>query len=238
MRADLAVFDLDGTLVDTAPDLLDTTNVVLGARGVPPVAAEILRPHISRGARGMIIRSLSEAGLAMSEDEIGALHRDFISHYASRIDRLSRPFPEMLAGLDALDAAGVRLAVCTNKRESLARQLLDKLGLMSRFVALAGLDTFGVAKPDPRHLLRTIEAAGGTAARTVFVGDSEVDYETARNADVPIAGVTYGYSEVPMEALAPDRLLRPGDDVAAAVLGPSRSAPRRRLGGRPGPVRR
>lgn len=214
----LAVFDLDGTLVDTAPDLHDTTNVVLARHGIPPVSAEILRPHIGLGGKAMIRRSLREAGREMTEDEVAAIHVDFLDHYATRIARFSRPFPEIIAALDALDAENVAIAVCTNKREGLARQLFDTLSLSDRFVFVAGADTFGVAKPDPEHLWRTIAAAGGSNARTVFVGDSKVDFDTARAAAIPFVGVGYGYSEVAMDVLGPDRLVREGEDVAAAVL--------------------
>ncbi len=214
----LAVFDLDGTLVDTAPDLVDTCNTVLSRRGVPEVAPETLRRHIGMGARAMIEASLRLNGVVLEPAEIDAIFHDYIEHYASRIDKLSRPFPELLTALDTLDAAGVGLAVCTNKREGLARQLLTALGLLDRFVAVTGGDTFPVCKPNAEHLLRTIELAGGTREMTVYVGDSRIDRETATNARVPIVGLNYGYSDVPMTELAPERLLGPGEDVGAAIL--------------------
>lgn len=218
MAGDLAVFDLDGTLVDTGPDLVDTTNDVLAARGHPVVPPETIRHFIGIGARAMIEGALAASGIALPAEEIDAIYEDYLASYATRISRLSRPFPEMLACLDALDAAGVAMAVCTNKKERLARLLLDELGLLDRFVALSGGDTYGVSKPDPRHLLRTIADAGGTPGRTVYVGDSRVDRETAAGAGVPMVGVTYGYSDVPIATLSPERLLGPGEDVAAAVL--------------------
>ncbi|UOM33646.1 HAD-IA family hydrolase [Acuticoccus sp. I52.16.1] len=214
----LAVFDLDGTLVDTAPDLIDTCNVVLGWRGVPPIDATILMPHISMGAKAMISATLIESGTSLPPDEIEGAYRDFLEHYALRIAKLSRPFPELLGALDTLDAAGVGLAVCTNKREANAKQLLAELKLIDRFRFVAGFDTFAVSKPDPGHLTATVEAAGGDLARTVFVGDSRVDLMTARAAQVPFVGLAYGYSDVPMLDLAPDRLMARGEDVGAAIL--------------------
>lgn len=214
----LAVFDLDGTLVDTAPDLIDTTNVVLARHDVPPVTREALLPHMSLGARAMIAASLEAAGRTLPEDVIESLYRDYLEHYATRIAKLSRPFPELLAALDRLEAEGVGLAVCTNKREANAKALLSALGLAPRFAFIAGVDTFPVSKPDPGHLLLTIERAGGRPERTIYVGDSNVDVMTARAAKVPIVGLTYGYSDVPMDQLAPDRLMRRGDDVGAAIL--------------------
>lgn len=214
----LAVFDLDGTLVDTAPDLIDTCNIVLARHGVPEIAFDRLRPHIGMGAKAMIAASLEASGRTLAEDDLEAVHRDYLEHYSSRIDRLSRPFPELLAALDTLDDAGVGLAVCTNKREGLARRLLDALGLSQRFAAIAGADTFAVMKPDPGHLAGTVAAAGGVMARAVYVGDSRIDLETARAAGVPFVGLTYGYSDVAMEALSPDAMLGRGEDVGAAVL--------------------
>lgn len=214
----LAVFDLDGTLVDTAPDLIDTTNVVLARRGVPAMKAADLLPHVGLGARAMIDATLLAAGITLPDAEIDACHAEFLSHYGERIAKLSRPFPEMLDALATLEGAGVGLAVCTNKREANAKALLSALGLLHRFRFVAGADTFTVSKPDPGHLTQTIDNAGGTADRTVYVGDSRVDVMTARAANVPIVGVTYGYTDVPMTALDPDRLLNRGDDVGAAIL--------------------
>jgi phosphoglycolate phosphatase len=218
MSGALAVFDLDGTLVDTAPDLADTTNVVLAAHGYPGVPDATLRPCIGLGARAMIACALEKNGIALTAAEIDRIHARYLDVYASRIAKLSRPFPEMIAALDRLAAEGVAAAVCTNKKERLARQLLDALSLTGRFAEIAGGDTYGASKPDPLPLLRVIENAGGAVENTVFVGDSRIDRETARAANVPIVGVTYGYSDVAMRDLDPERLLGPGEDVAAAIL--------------------
>ncbi|WP_420394742.1 HAD hydrolase-like protein [Acuticoccus sp.] len=214
----LAIFDLDGTLVDTAPDLVDTCNVVLSRRGVPTIQPERLRVHIGMGAKAMIAASLQESGVTLGDDELEAVHREYLTHYGERIARDSRPFPELLAALDTIAAADVAAAVCTNKREALATQLLAELGLLDRFVFVAGFDTFAVSKPDPGHLLATISAAGGVPDHAVYVGDSRIDRETAQAARVPFVGLTYGYSDVPMTELAPDRLLGRGEDVGAAIL--------------------
>jgi len=217
MDATLAVFDLDGTLVDTAPDLVDTCNTVLSRRGVPAIEADTLRHFIGRGARAMIEASLEASGISLPGDERDAVHEEYLAHYASRIARLSKPFPEILAALDALEADGVRLAVCTNKKEALARQLLAELGLDHRFAAIAGGDTYGTAKPDPEPLVRVIADAGGKRDRTVYVGDSRIDFETARAAGVPMVGLDYGYTDVALSELGPDALLSRGDDIAAAI---------------------
>lgn len=216
--APLAVFDLDGTLVDTAPDLVDACNVVLAAAGYGAVQADAVRPTIGLGGRAILAQALIQTGRDPNNVDVDALLAAFLAEYQSRIARLSRPFPEMIDAIHALSKAGVALAVCTNKREGMARTLLDALGLLQHFVALTGGDTYAAKKPDPLPLRQTVAAAGGTLTRTVFVGDSLVDFETATAAAVPLVGVTYGYSEVPMEKLGPDRLCARGDDVAAAVL--------------------
>ncbi|MEM8662912.1 MAG: HAD hydrolase-like protein [Pseudomonadota bacterium] len=219
MTADrLAVFDLDGTLIDTAPDLIDTANIVLKAHGFDPVPNSVLRDFIGVGARKMIASGLKANGAGVDQVEMDRAHADFIAHYETRMARHSRPFPEIIACLDALDAAGVPMAVCTNKQERLARQLLSELGLMDRFVALTGGNTFSVAKPHPDHLWNTIDLAKGQRAGTVFIGDSRIDFETARAAKIPFVGLDYGYTDVPMAELGPDRLCSPGEDIAAAIL--------------------
>ncbi|MEM6848256.1 MAG: HAD hydrolase-like protein [Pseudomonadota bacterium] len=218
MTRPLAVFDLDGTLVETGPDLADSCNQVLAARGLPTVPHEVLSPFIGVGARKMIGGALKANGLSLDEATIDDIFGDYIDHYASRIARLSRPFPEMSAALDGLDDAGVTSAICTNKLETLAKLLITELGMTERFAFIAGSDTFGVSKPDPRHLTETIAAAGGSVTCMVYVGDSRVDRETAAAAGVPFVGIDYGYTDKPMRELAPERLLSRGDDVAAAIL--------------------
>lgn len=214
----LCVFDLDGTLVDTAPDLFGTANALLEAEGLAPIEPDTLRTFIGMGARIMMERALKSHGRDPSPAELDAVRDAFVARYATRLADLSRPFPEMLAALETLEAAGVASAICTNKYEGLARELLDALGLSSRFVAVTGGDTFAFSKPDPRHLLETIRLSGGDPARTVYVGDSRVDFETAVAAEIPMVGITYGYSDVAMEELGPTRLCRPGEDVGAAAL--------------------
>lgn len=214
----LAVFDLDGTLIDTGPDLADSCNHVLRANNLPGVEFEQVSRFIGFGARRMLRGALDANAVSVSDADMERMFEQYFAHYASRIARYSRPFPEMSACLDTLEAAGVPVAVCTNKREDLARLLLGELGLTPRLCAIVGGDTFGVAKPDPLPLLKTIELAGGARERTVFVGDSRVDRETAERAELPFVGVTYGYSDVPMADLKPHRLCHPGDDVGAAIL--------------------
>ena len=158
----IVVFDLDGTLVDTAPDLISALNHVLDSEGLPPVPAQSARTMIGAGARKLIERGLEIEGRAMSVADIDRLTRDFIDYYAAHIADASRPFDGLEAALDELQAQGYRFAVCTNKLEWLSKRLLDALGLSPRFSAICGADTFGVAKPDPAILQQTVARAGAS----------------------------------------------------------------------------
>jgi phosphoglycolate phosphatase len=201
------VFDLDGTLIDTAPDLIATLNFILTERGLPAVPYDIARPLIGGGARGMIERALIVDGRTASAADVDRLYTGFIAHYAAHIADRSRPFPHVEAILDQLAVAGHRLAVCTNKLEWLSKRLLDILGLSARFAAICGQDTFGVQKPDPRMFWQTVMRAGGEPGRAVMVGDSITDIRTARAANAPIVAVDFGYTDVPIATLAPDRVI-------------------------------
>jgi phosphoglycolate phosphatase len=211
------VFDLDGTLVETAPDLIRATNHVLALIGETPVAPAQIRPSISFGGRGMIVRALEIKNLRLSEAEIDRLLEHFLSHYAENIAVESHPFPGLEAALDRLASEGARLAVCTNKREGMSRLLLETLGLANRFAAIAGRDTFPVYKPDPGHLTGAIRLAGGDPRLAVMIGDSETDVRTARAAGVPVIGVPFGYTDIPMRELGPDALLEHYDDLVATI---------------------
>ena len=218
MAALTVVFDLDGTLVDTAPDLIETLNVVFGREGLPPVDYATARDMIGGGARRMIESGLQYGGRPLSGETVDRMFADFIAYYASHIADHSQPFPGLDAALDQLAGRGCRLAVCTNKLEGLSRLLLDALGLTRRFEAICGQDTFGIQKPNPEILRRTIELAGGDARRAIMVGDSGTDIATARAAGIPIVAVDFGYSETPIKDLRPDRLIGHFDQLATAVL--------------------
>ena len=217
MPATTIVFDLDGTLVDTAPDLIDTLNHVLVREGLPPVAYEAARNLIGGGAKAMLARGLAAGGAAVAPEVLERMFKDFIAHYTDHIADRSRPFPGLAGALDALAAQGCVFAVCTNKLERLSRLLLEALRLSDRFATICGQDTFGVQKPDPEILRRTIAAAGGDARRAVMVGDSATDTSTARAARVPVIAVDFGYSERPVRQLAPDRVISHFDQLPAAV---------------------
>ena len=211
------VFDLDGTLIDTAPDLISTLNIILAREGLPPVEYDSARRMIGGGAKAMIERALAAEGRASSKAELDRLFAAFIEHYAAHIADHSRPFPQLEATLEHLAGEGHRLAVCTNKLEWLSVRLLDMLQLTRHFAAVCGQDTFGVQKPDPRMLRLTIERAGGESTRAIMVGDSGTDIRTSRAATVPVIAVDFGYSEVPIALLRPDRIIGSYADLPAAI---------------------
>ena len=213
------VFDLDGTLIDTAPDLIDTLNLILARQGLPAMPFEAARRLIGGGARGMLERALIEEGQPAAKAEMDRLFAAFIEHYAAHIADRSRPFPQLEAALDRLAADGHRLAVCTNKLEWLSRLLLKTLNLTPYFAAICGQDTFGVMKPNPEILRQTILRAGGEPAHAIMIGDSGTDVRTARAAQVPVIAVDFGYSEVPIATLQPDRIISSYGDLPTAIAG-------------------
>jgi phosphoglycolate phosphatase len=207
MRDVTLVFDLDGTLVDTAPDLIRAANHVLSKKGVEPVSPSVLRPEISFGARHIIGAGLRTRGVEFTEAELDTLLEDFLVYYADNISVDSKPFDGLIDVLETYGSEGATLAVCTNKREYHSRVLLEALGLLSRFKALAGRDTFPVCKPHPDHLLNTIKMANGNPKRAIMVGDSDVDISTAKAAKIPVIGVTFGYTHIPVPDLNPDAVI-------------------------------
>ena len=218
MTAPTIVFDLDGTLVDTAPDLIATLNTILRREGLPPVAFAAARNMVGGGARHMIESGLRAEGLTPVAAEVERMVGQFIEHYAAHIADRSRPFPGVEAALDELARGGCRLAVCTNKLEWLSLRLLDALGLTARFAAICGADTFGVQKPDAAILHGTVARAGGRSDRAIMVGDAITDIAVARAAGIAVIAVDFGYSETPVAALAPDRIVSSFARLPAAVF--------------------
>jgi phosphoglycolate phosphatase len=215
----LIVFDLDGTLVDTAPDLVASLNVILTREGMAPLPLASARNMIGGGARKMLERGLEAEGRTVTTAEMDRLTADFVAYYADHIADHSRPFDGLEAALDQLSGSGCALAVCTNKLEWLSKRLLDQLKLSARFAAIVGSDTFGISKPDPTILRQTVVRAGGQIASTIMVGDAGPDVGVARRAGVPVVGVTFGYTEVPIEQLKPDVLISHMRELPGAVSG-------------------
>jgi phosphoglycolate phosphatase len=216
-RRNLIVFDLDGTLIDTAPDLTAAMNHVLTQLGRPTLAETDIRHMVGHGARMLLRRGLSASGPEPSDTEIEDLVPDFLSFYGNHVADLSVPFPGMAAALDTLEGEGARFAICTNKPEGLSVSLIRALGLTGRFPVIVGADTLPVRKPDPRPLQYAVEQLRGTLSETIYVGDSETDLKTARAAGVPVILVSWGYTPVPAAELGGDRLIDRFSDLPEAV---------------------
>jgi len=200
---DLVGFDLDGTLLDTGADLTAAVNHALGTIGHGPFPIETIRPFIGRGARRMLERALCEAGV-QDEDLLDELLPIMLDHYAANIAVHTQPYPGLAEAMDRLAERGVRLAICTNKREALARSLLDQLRLTSRFAAIIGGDTLGPnrLKPLPDLLLEMVARAGG--GRTIFLGDTDNDTRAAQAAGIPSIAVSFGFVPCTAEELGAD----------------------------------
>jgi len=211
-------FDLDGTLVDSAPDLIGTLNVLLAQEGLTPFSLADARPFIGRGARWLLERGFSEAGATIPPERGTELFDRFIAHYNAHIADESRPFPGAVAALEALKAAGAKLVVCTNKRTDLSVNLLAALDLARLFDAVAGADAVSAIKPDKAHLIESVMAVGGDIGRTIMVGDAATDAGAARGAGTPLILVTFGYTEIPAAELAPDILISHYDELVESCL--------------------
>ena len=213
----LHVFDLDGTLADTAGDLMASLDYVMVHQGFAATPMEDSRALLGAGARALILRALAAQGASVSDAKIEEMFQLFLSYYESRIADDSRLYPGVIEALDTLSARGDVFAVCTNKIERPARLLLEKLGVADRFAFICGQDTFGVAKPDPTPLLRTIQAAHGEKTRALMIGDSKTDIATARAAGVPVIAVDFGYTDRPIEEFSPDRVISHFSELPEAV---------------------
>jgi phosphoglycolate phosphatase len=214
MTADTIIFDLDGTLVDTAGDLTASLNHALGTLGRPPIDPPAVRAMVGHGARKLLERGLAATG-ELTPGLVEAGVAPFLQHYAAHIAVHSRPFDGVEQALSTLEADGLRLAVCTNKPVALAEALVAELGWAGRFRALLGADSRPWKKPDPRHLTDTLAAAQGRSA--IFVGDSRTDADTARAAGVPLVLVSFGYSTDPVETLGADALIHHFDALIPAI---------------------
>ena len=212
----LVIFDLDGTLVDTAPDLCAALNHALVELGRPPVDADTVRHLVGHGARALIERGLALSGDS-DADEVARGLPVFLAYYAAHIADGSQPFDGAEAALDALAAAGVTCAVCTNKPVGLANALLDALGWRGRFASVLGGDSLPVKKPDAAHVVATAAAAGQPLAGAVFVGDTAVDVAAARAAGVPVIVVGFGFADGPASALGADAAIGHFDDLIPAL---------------------
>lgn len=216
-NAPLIVFDLDGTLAETAGDLIAALNEVLALDGIPPLDISRARVLLGAGGRALIQRGYAVAGRSLEPERLEQLFAIFLAHYDAHICDHSHLFAGAVAAMDALKAEGCRLAICTNKMEASAVALLRALGVAERFAAICGQDTFAVHKPDPQALLQTVSLAGGDPRRCVMVGDSVTDIATAKAAGIPVVAVDFGYTDTPVNELGPELVISHFDDLPRAV---------------------
>ena len=216
MIAPTIVYDLDGTLADTADDLVGALNAVLAREGLAPLPVDNARSMLGAGGRALIQRGFAASGRTPDPQTLEILFGDFLAHYNSHIADRTQLYPGVESALETFARAGWRQAVCTNKMEGSDKLLLEKLDVVGRFAFICGQDTFGIGKPDPKPLLDTIAASGGATARAVMVGDSITDINTARAAGLPVIAVDFGYTDVPVSDLGPDRVISHFDQLAEA----------------------
>src|ERR1700722_1505502 len=207
------IYDLDGTLADTAEDLVATLNALLAKEGLAPMSVESAGSLLGAGARALIKRGFAASGMSLDPEAIERLFGDYLEYYNAHILVRTRLYPGAYKALAAFSSAGWRQAVCTNKIERSAKLLIEELGIANRFAFVCGQDTFGVGKPDARPLLETIAAVGGSKVRAIMVGDSGTDIKTARAAGVPVVAVDFGYADTPVRELGPDRVISHFDEL-------------------------
>lgn len=214
------VFDLDGTLADTIHDLVSALNRTLGKRGLPPFApSEVAHLTGKGGLRAMIAHAFALNNTPCEPRDLKQLFDDTVKDYDQNIAVKTELFPGVRSSLETFQNNGWLLAVCTNKPIKQARKLLAELNIEDVFSAVTGGDSFEFKKPDPSHLIRTIESAGGNTERAVMVGDTQTDIFAAQNADIPVVAVAFGYSDVDVQTLAPNRVISSFDALYAEASG-------------------
>ncbi len=203
----VALFDLDGTLVDSLADLARALNAVLAAEGLAPLPEATVRGLVGRGAARLVAEGFAAAGRPLGAAALEARLARFLAHYGAAPVAHSRPYPGVAATLSRLRAQGWRLGVCTNKPQHLSEAVLAGLGLADFFAVVAGGDRFPVRKPDGGHLLATLDLMDATVAQAILVGDSDNDLKAARDAGMPVVLVDFGYSRRPAAELGADRVV-------------------------------
>jgi phosphoglycolate phosphatase len=221
MTLKAVIFDLDGTLVDSAPDLMLATNHVLARLERRPITMAEVRSFVGHGAKALIARGCAATGEAIDDTTLTFYHAEFLRYYEKNIAVNSAAFPGVVALLERCAASGIKMGVCTNKVEGLSVRLLQALGMAKYFGAIVGPDTINISKPDPAPYLEAVRRLGVMAEDSIMVGDSETDILTARAAAVPIIAVTFGYTVKPVSEFGPDHLVSHFDEIWD-ILNPKR----------------
>jgi phosphoglycolate phosphatase len=206
-------FDLDGTLVDSAPDIHRTLNHIMSELGLPPASAADVRNFVGHGSRGLIVRACAVHGVINTDSRLDELSDLFRDYYGADIARATRPFPGVESCLRALQAGGALLCVCTNKHTDLAVKLLAALNLSPWFAAVVGADHVARRKPHPDHFIAAVRAAQGDPSRAMMVGDSASDVGAGRGANAPVAVYAHGYTDTAPELLGADAVFSHFDEL-------------------------
>ena len=214
----IIVFDLDGTLIDTAPDLIASLNHALKSEGFGVIDPVAIGSLVGMGGRAMIERAYVMAERRVDAELVDQHHRVFLEHYAAGIPGISRPYPGVLEAVARARDVGFIFAICTNKPEGMAKDLIERLGLSDLFGAITGGDTFAFRKPDPRHLIETIDRAGGDPERALMVGDSRTDIDTAKAAGIPVIAVDFGYTDRHVSEFEPSVVISHYDRLTLELI--------------------
>lgn len=201
------IFDLDGTLVESAPDLCGAMNAVLKSEGREEVSLDDVRLMVGQGARALIEKGMKQTGAPATKEDVERLFPVFMDYYTDHIADYSTPFPHLLEALEELKTKGYIFAICTNKPEAASHLLVDSLDMGHWFASLIGADSLPTKKPDPEPLIAAAERAGGDISKAIMIGDSITDVSAARNAGIPVIGVSFGYTQTPMAELNPDEMI-------------------------------
>lgn len=207
MKYSLIIFDLDGTLAHTALDLLGTLNRITKPYDLKQIDMDQFGQIIGHGAKAMITRSFEINDKTLNDETLESLFQAFLADYSANIANETKLFDGVLEAMDHLEEIGYEFALCTNKTESMARLLLEELGVTQRFKSITGGDTFEFRKPDARHLMETARMAGHDISKAIMIGDSATDINAALNANIPSIAVTFGYSDAPIESLGASKII-------------------------------
>lgn len=218
MKKSILVFDLDGTFAHTAPDLLDSLNHCLALQDLPQVDPKDLMRYVGHGGKVMIERALAARGRKIDANALDAMMAGFLLHYEANMPGKTQAYEGVLDAMARFTDAGYIHAICTNKYEVMSKKLLSALSLADRFEVICGQDTFPWKKPDPRHLIDTIDAAGGIRDRAVMIGDSVTDIDTAKAAGIPVIAVDFGYSDRPVKEYEPSHIISHFDELTIELV--------------------
>lgn len=211
------VLDLDGTLADTNRDLIPVLNRATATLDLKPILMAEVGHIVGHGAKAMIQKAFDYHNTELSDQQLEQVFEHFLVDYEENICVDTVLFDGVVTALDNFQKDGWNLAVCTNKQDNLAVKLLKELGIFDHFAAVTGGNTFEFRKPDPAHILRTIEMAGGQADAAIMVGDSITDISAAKSGNIPVVAVDFGYSDLPVRELSPDRVISHYSELKSAV---------------------